>query len=138
MPRSVKPWIGRDDNHRAPKKVRDRIFEREQHRCHLCEQDIQSGQKWDLDHVIALINGGENSEQNLKPVHRKCHTEKTARDVAEKAKIAAIRQKHRGIVDAPKMQGRGFQTTPKAEARKAKASDKQPLPRRSLYIEESP
>jgi hypothetical protein len=129
MPRALPIWIGRDDNHRAPGKIRQRIFDREHGRCHLCEQPIQPGQKWDLDHVVALINGGENAEPNLKPAHRKCHKDKTARDVAEKAKVAAIRQRHLGIVTPPKMQSRGFdRISAKTANRKARASSKLPLP----------
>lgn len=111
MPRTVKEWIGRTDDHRAPGKVRQRVFDREKGICHLCNQPIQApGQKWDLDHVVALINGGENRESNLKPAHVKCHKEKTARDVAEKAKVAAIRAKHIGAA-RPKgtIKSRGFE-----------------------------
>jgi 5-methylcytosine-specific restriction protein A len=101
--------------------VRARIFDRD-NRCHLCNQPIQIGQKWDLDHVKALINGGENRETNLRPSHRKCHVEKTARDVAEKAKTAAVRQKHIGAAAEPvkKLRGQAF---PKA-ARPEKTSTK--------------
>lgn len=128
MARVLPIWIGRDDNHRAPGKVRQRVFDREHGRCHLCEQPIQPGQKWDLDHVVALINGGENAEPNLKPAHRKCHKVKTARDVAEKAKVVAIRQRHLGIVDAPKLRGSPFPKTAKSARREARASSKLPLP----------
>ncbi|MGQ3080643.1 MULTISPECIES: HNH endonuclease [Rhizobium/Agrobacterium group] len=96
MARIVDEWIGATDDQRAPPRVRERIFTRDS-TCHLCKCEIQTGQKWDLDHVTALINGGENRESNLKPAHRKCHVEKTALDVAEKAKVAAIRKKHLGI-----------------------------------------
>jgi 5-methylcytosine-specific restriction endonuclease McrA len=99
--RTVDEWVGKTDDHRAPDKVRRRIFDRD-NRCHLCEQEIQTGQKWDLDHVIALINGGENRENNLRPAHTKCHKDKTAQDVAEKAKVAAVRQKHIGATVAPR------------------------------------
>lgn len=96
MTRSVDEWIGATDDQRAPPRVRERIFTRD-NTCHLCKCEIQTGQKWDLDHVKALINGGENREKNLRPAHRKCHVEKTALDLAEKAKVAAIRKKHLGI-----------------------------------------
>ena len=99
MARSVSEWQGRTDDHRAPGKVRQRVFDRENGICHLCNQPIQApGQKWDLDHVVAIINGGENRESNLKPAHRDCHKDKTARDVAEKAKTAKVRGKHIGAI----------------------------------------
>ncbi|QIB36837.1 HNH endonuclease [Rhizobium oryzihabitans] len=114
MARTVEEWIGKSDDHRAPGSVRDRIMSRDKRICHLCQSEIQVGQKWDLDHVTALINGGENRESNLKPAHRKCHVEKTALDVAEKAKVAAVRKKHLGIT-RPKqtIQSPGFQKSAK-------------------------
>jgi 5-methylcytosine-specific restriction endonuclease McrA len=136
--RSVPEWIGKTDDHRAPGKVRQRIFDRDNH-CHLCGCEIQTGQKWDLDHVKALINGGENRESNLRPSHRKCHKEKTARDVAEKAKVAAIRQKHIGARTAPakKMQGPSFPRSAKAAHRQPK-DFLPPLQPRQLYREAKP
>lgn len=132
MARTVSEWVGKSDDHRAPGKVRDRILARDGN-CHLCGRPIQSGQKWDIDHVKALINGGENRESNLRPVHRKCHVEKTAADVAEKAKIAAIRKKHLGIT-RPKQ---SIPSAPFAKSEKsARRVPKQELPRRPLYVQE--
>jgi 5-methylcytosine-specific restriction endonuclease McrA len=137
MARTVSEWIGKTDNHRAPGKVRQRIFDRD-NRCHLCGLPTD-GKKWDLDHVVALINGGENRENNLRPAHLKCHKEKTARDVAEKAKVAAIRQKHIGARPAPakKMQGPAFPQSAKAAHRQPKDL-LPPLQPRQLYREAKP
>lgn len=133
MARTVSEWIGKTDDHRAPGSVRDRIIARD-NRCHLCGLPVE-GKKWDLDHVKALINGGENRETNLRPSHIKCHKEKTALDVAEKAKVAAIRKKHLGIT-RPKqtMQSAPFPTSEKA----AKRAPKPSLPPRSLYRQDQP
>jgi 5-methylcytosine-specific restriction protein A len=128
MSRSTKEWFGKSDDHRAPGTVRARVFDREKGICHLCSLTIQApGQKWDLDHVVALINGGENRESNLKPAHRKCHKTKTAADVAEKAKIAAIRGRHIGA-SAPKskIQSAGFRG-------KRERPSKPSLPARQLF-----
>ena len=130
MARAVKEWIGETDDQRAPKRVRDRIRDRHP-TCYLCGRPFTDGKKVALDHVEALINGGENRESNLRPVHVGCHAEKTRADVAEKAKIAAKRQKHRRIVDAPKMQGAPMPTTKKAEQRKRAEAEKLPLPKRA-------
>ncbi len=130
MARSVPAWVGKSDDHRAPQKVRLRVFDRVGGKCHLCGQPIQTGQKWDLDHVVALINGGENVESNLHPAHRKCHKDKTAADVAEKARIAGIRAKHIGAHVAPKQKIRsaGFPKSPKQRV------EKTPVPRQAwLY-----
>ena len=130
MARTVKEWVGDTDEQRAPPRVRARIFDRAGGKCHLCGQPIV-GKKWALDHVKALINGGENRETNLAPVHIACHAEKTAQDVAEKARIAAKRRKHIGIVDTPKMQGRPFPKTTKSSRREKAAANKLPIPQRT-------
>lgn len=133
MARTVSEWIGKTDDHRAPGSVRDRIITRD-NRCHLCGLPVE-GKKWDLDHVKALINGGENRESNLRPSHIKCHKEKTALDVAEKAKVAAIRKKHLGITrPAQSIKSAPFPTSEKAAKRATKPS----LPPRSLYRQDQP
>lgn len=127
MARTPDEWIGETDDQRAPKRVRDRLKLRHPN-CNICGRKIEAAEKMALDHVKALINGGENRESNLRPVHQDCHVGKTAQDVAEKAKIAAIRQRHHGIVDAPKIQGRPFSKTKQAAERQAKAGSKRPVP----------
>jgi len=52
---------------------------------------------WDVDHMVALCNGGEHRESNLAPALREKHREKTAADVAEKSIVARKRAKHLGI-----------------------------------------
>jgi len=62
-----------------------------------------AGDEWDADHVIALINGGQNRESNLAPILRgKQHKEKTAQDVAIKSKVARIKAKHFGSWPEPR------------------------------------
>jgi 5-methylcytosine-specific restriction protein A len=108
MSRAVDEWIGKTDNAKVPPRVRVRIFEREHGRCHISGRKIMPGDLWDLDHGIALINGGEHRESNLFPALRDKHREKTRADVAEKAKTAAVKAKH--ILPRPpsKMRGAGF------------------------------
>jgi 5-methylcytosine-specific restriction endonuclease McrA len=82
-----------------------------------------------MDHVKALINGGENRESNLRPSHRKCHVEKTALDLAEKAKVATVRKKHLGITASKQsIPGRGFPKRSKPDR-----PSRQPLPPAQLY-----
>lgn len=87
-------WIGSSDDAAIPPRVRLRIFDREGGRCWISGRKIMPGEPWDLDHKVALINGGEHRESNLFPALRDKHRKKTAADVAEKAKTAAVRQKH--------------------------------------------
>ena len=108
MARSVPEWIGKTDDAKVPPRVRLRIFEREGGICHLSKRKIQPGEKWELDHIVALINGGEHRESNLAPALVQPHREKTRKDVAAKAKSARVRSKHLGIRKAPTMRSAGF------------------------------
>ncbi|MGX9120289.1 HNH endonuclease [Mesorhizobium sp. BHbsci] len=134
MARSVKEWIGKTDNTKAPPRVCQRVFDRDNGICHFCGQPIQPGQKVETDHIQALINGGENRETNLAPIHKKpCHTIKTAADVADKAKVAAVRKKHSGITKpAGKLRGPAFALSEKAVER-ANYPSKQSLPPRTIF-----
>lgn len=97
MSRSVPEWVGKTDDTPAPPRVRLRVFEAHGGKCHLTGRKINPGDKWDLDHVTALVNGGENRESNLAPALRTEHRKKTAADVAQKAKDRRVRSKHLGI-----------------------------------------
>jgi len=95
--RTVDEWIGASPDAAIPKRVRLRVFERDNGICHISGRKIMPGDAWDLDHIVALINGGEHRESNLAPALRDKHREKTAADVAEKARTARVRAKHLGI-----------------------------------------
>ncbi len=113
MARSVPEWIGRTDDAKVPPRVRLRIFEREGGKCHLSGRKIMPGDPWDLDHKVALINGGEHRESNLFPALRDKHREKTKQDVAQKAISARVRSKHLGIRPEPTLRSAGFPSRPK-------------------------
>ncbi len=133
MARSTAEWKGATPDSKTPPRVRDRL--RDKHpNCYLCSLPFVAGDRVALDHVQALVNGGENKESNLRPVHIRCHATKTAEDVAEKAKVAAKRKAARGIVDAkPVIQGKGFPIHRERAEKLAKREPKQPLPPRSLF-----
>jgi 5-methylcytosine-specific restriction protein A len=111
MSRSVPEWIGKTPNTSVPPRVRARVFVAHGGVCHLSGRRVRPGDAWECDHVIALVNGGENRESNLAPALRDKHREKTAADVAEKSKVERIRKKHLGIWPqaARKIQSRGFE-----------------------------
>jgi hypothetical protein len=114
MPRSVKEWIGASDNSKVPPRVRERILSNSREECEACTRVIQPGEKWICDHIIALINGGENRESNLQPICDWCDKNvKTPMDVKEKAKVARTRKKHLGIKKHGRtIAGRKFDGTP--------------------------
>jgi 5-methylcytosine-specific restriction protein A len=109
MPRELPEWIGKTPDAKVPPRVRLRIFERENGICHLSGRKITASDLWDLDHKIALINGGEHRESNLFPAIRNKHREKTREDVAEKAHTARVRSKHLGIRQPSRLRSRGFE-----------------------------
>lgn len=98
MTRSVPEWIGASPDSPVPDRVKQRVFLYYGGRCHRTGVKIMPGQAWDTDHILALINGGENRERNLAPILRgKVHKAKTAEEVKIKSKTARMRAKHIGL-----------------------------------------
>jgi len=105
MPRATPEWIAKHDDQKVPPKVRQRVFDRHGGICHLTGRQIQPGEPWELEHVHAIILGGEHRESNLAPALKEAHKRKTATEMKVKAKVSRTRQKHIGV----KEKGRGFQ-----------------------------
>jgi hypothetical protein len=126
MPRPVPEWIGKHDGVNIPTRVRQRIYDRDKCVCHLCKLPIKSGETWQADHVVALINGGAHRESNIAPAHSICHVVKSAKDMAVKAKTAKVRAKYSGAMlpAARPIQSRGFPAR-KSRAPKAALAPKQ-------------
>ena len=95
--RSVPEWIGTTPDTPVPPRVKLRVFEAHGGKCHLTGRKIVPGDKWELDHLLALANGGQHRETNLAPALSDAHRAKTAKDVAQKAKDDRVRKKHLGI-----------------------------------------
>lgn len=94
--RSVDEWIGKTDDAKVPPRVKLRIFESYGGHCYLSGRKIGPADKWEIEHIVALCNGGENRESNLAPALKDKHKEKTANDVAEKSRVSRKRSKHLG------------------------------------------
>ena len=105
MTRSVPEWIGKTDDAKVPPRVKLRIFERHAGCCYWSNIKIRPGMDWQLDHIIALVNGGEHRESNLAPILYGAHKKKTALDMREKARSARIRKRHAGIKRPSRMPG---------------------------------
>lgn len=95
--REVPLWVGKTPDSAIPARVRLRVFQREGGRCWLSGRKILPGDAWEMDHKVALINGGSHSEDNLAPALKAAHRAKTNADVAEKAKVDRIAKKHLGL-----------------------------------------
>lgn len=93
-----------------------------------CMADLSYGVQY--DHIILDANSHDNNLANCAAVCVKCHGFKTAKhDTPLAAKTLRQQDKARRIVDAPKMRGAPFPTSPKAARRQAKDS----LPYRSMF-----
>lgn len=105
MSRSLPEWIGSSDDAAVPPRVRLRIFERYGKRC-ACGCGLEISYKaWELDHIVALCNGGQHRESNMHPLLTEHHKKKTRDDVAVKKyhyvrrlAYAGIRPKRRPIL----------------------------------------
>lgn len=96
--RSVPEWIGKTPNTPAPPRVRLRVFEAHGGNCYLTGRKIMPGEAWELEHRIALTNGGENRESNLAPALKVAHRAKTDADLKIKSKLQRIAGKHTGAI----------------------------------------
>lgn len=97
MSRSTPEWIGKTDDAAIPTRVRLRVFEAQGGKCALTGHKIRPGDVWQIDHKVALINGGSHRESNLQAALAAPHREKTKADVAAKSKAHRLREKHLGM-----------------------------------------
>ena len=95
--RKVPEWIGKTPDTKIPTRVILRVLEAYGGKC--AETGVKIGPLggWQMDHIIALANGGENRETNLQPLITIAHKEKTAGDVAQKSKDRRVKSKHLSI-----------------------------------------
>lgn len=107
-----------------------RIYEAHKGVCVTCQRKINPGEKWFIEHVIALELGGPDTDDNCRPAHYACKAVKDADDHKRAAKAKRAKKAALGIkADGPKLQSRGFPATEKPPKTLTKALP----PRRSFY-----
>lgn len=95
--RTIPEWIATHDDQAIPPRVKLRVFEKFKGICPACTRKLRPGH-WDCDHIIALANGGQHREYNLRPLCRvPCHSNKTASDRKTKAYTDKRRKSAAGI-----------------------------------------
>jgi len=95
--RALPEWVGETPDTSIPQRVRLRVWDRYEGRCHRCERKIPTGDAWIIEHLLALILGGENRETNLRLTCSWCKPLKDAEDVAAKSASNKTKAKHLGI-----------------------------------------
>lgn len=100
------------------KAMRVRIFDAAAGVCHLCKLPINAtrGEKWHVEHIKPLWEGGSDDENNMAPAHVDCHATKTGEEATPRAKGTRQRARHIGAVK-PKgqLQSRGFAPSDKQQ-----------------------
>jgi 5-methylcytosine-specific restriction endonuclease McrA len=82
---------------RLSTRDRARCFDDEGGICHICGQKIMAGERWEVSHEIPLAAGGDDTPDNRKPAHYRCHRTQTADiDAPLIAKTRRQHQKHIG------------------------------------------
>jgi 5-methylcytosine-specific restriction protein A len=79
----------------AVKRIRGRALQRMRSRvlranplCVHCAAAGKVAEAVEMDHIVALTNGGTNDEGNMQGLCLSCHADKTARDLGFRVKIA--------------------------------------------------
>jgi 5-methylcytosine-specific restriction protein A len=78
------------------RKERARLFSLYDGTCYLCSGRIGADQAWEIEHVVPWELTHDNSDDNLRLAHAKCHKAKTADDIRGIRKADRIKAKHDG------------------------------------------
>lgn len=123
------------------KARRARIWERDGGVCYLCGYEVQLGEDWDAEHVIAWALSFDDSDENVKVAHTNgCHAIKTKGDIGRIAKAKAQggetgqwarRQKRKAQGKAPLIKGAGtIKSAPFPKGRKTRWAKRPMNPRK--------
>jgi len=71
-----------------------RIFAANNGHCHVCKRKLYPADDYEIDHIIALENGGTDDDANLAPCCEGCHILKTAGDHSTAGYSRRVYTKH--------------------------------------------
>ena len=108
MPREVPTWIGRNLDAMPGKLVRDRLSRKQDDCCANCRKRFGPKSRAHCDHILALIDGGENRESNLQMLCVDCHKAKTRDEAAARKHTRDIRASHIMARPPSTIQSAGF------------------------------
>ena len=75
-------------------QAKARLFVERGGQCWKCTRKLRAGDKWIVEHVLALENGGTNAWSNLDITCENCVPAKNAEDHAKAAKSRHVRTYH--------------------------------------------
>lgn len=101
MARSVKPWVGKHDDHMPTTKVKLRVAARHGNACPNCHRPLSEVKGTACDHIIPLADGGENAEGNLQILCTDCHGAKTSAENTQRARERSQKAKSFGMRKEP-------------------------------------
>lgn len=121
---------------RISTRERVAIFTRNDGLCHLCGGAITVGQAWEVSHDIPLELGGADEGDNLKPAHKTCHRDHTAK--VDQPNIGRAKRREAAHIGAKVSNGqplksRGFAPAPKQMRATRPIEKLASLPRRAMY-----
>ncbi|MBP8234487.1 MAG: HNH endonuclease [Rhizorhabdus sp.] len=102
MARSVKEWVGRNDDTPPSEACKRRIMARQENLCALTGRPFTAKEKPQFDHKVPLWLGGQNRESNLHAIHKAEHAAKTSAEAKVRAKVNANTSKHFGLRERAK------------------------------------
>lgn len=94
--RNIKEWVGRNDDAMPPRSVFDRLWAKQDGKDAISGVEFKPGDKVVRDHIVPLIDGGENREGNLQLITEQTHKIKTAKEALARAEYRSKRANHRG------------------------------------------
>jgi 5-methylcytosine-specific restriction endonuclease McrA len=114
VPRSIKEWFPKHEdgtpNHDAkiPNSVRDRIIERSDGRCVVCQRAFGLRLAPEMDHRPPLSAGGEHRESCIFATCAECHLVLSKEDSHKRAEVRKGNRKKWGVKKKSKYPVRGW------------------------------
>lgn len=95
------------------RRERGRLFALHGGKCYLCGGRIDATEAWEIEHEIPWEISRDDSDDNLRLAHKKCHAVKTKADRKDISKVQRMEAKHKGFWPKSKtpMRSKGFQPT---------------------------
>lgn len=79
-------WTERTQKYSIMSKTQRDMLKQQKGLCMLCKRRFVTGDVWETDHIIPLIDGGKDIKENRQLVHKYCHIVKTSEEASKRSK----------------------------------------------------